>query len=141
VSTYDWLLFLHVTAALMLVTAVVLFWGITLATRAGYHPFASVAGVPALVLIQAGSVLTLVLGVLLAIERDEYHPWDGWIIAAYVLWVIGVAGGRAAGVVFERAAQGGPDTPMLRRRGVLLHLIVSTAVVLILVDMFFKPGA
>jgi hypothetical protein len=141
VSTYDWLLFLHVTAAFMLVTAAVLFWAITLASRRGDHPFLSVAGVPALILIQAGSVFTLVFGVWLAIQQADYHPWDGWIVAAYLLWLIGVASGKRSGDAFQHAAKGGPDAPASRRRGVLLHAIVTAAVALILIDMIFKPGA
>jgi hypothetical protein len=39
-------------------------------------------------------VMTLGFGIWLAISLDAYHPWDGWIIAAIVLWA--VAGGTGA---------------------------------------------
>ena len=37
----------------------------------------------------------LLLGIWLALEVDSYELWDGWIIAAIVLWLIAsAAGGR-----------------------------------------------
>jgi hypothetical protein len=35
-----------------------------------------------------------VFGVSLAIEVDRYRVWDGWVIAAIVLWAIGTETGR-----------------------------------------------
>jgi hypothetical protein len=35
-----------------------------------------------------GGLATLVLGIWLAIYVDGYEVWDGWIIAAIVLWLV-----------------------------------------------------
>jgi hypothetical protein len=93
------------------------------------------------VLVQAGALFTLVFGIWLAIQVSDYHPWDGWIVAAYVIWALAVVNGRATGQAFARAAEGGPETPVYRRRGILLHSFESVLVLLILLDMIFKPGA
>jgi hypothetical protein len=139
VSKYDWLLFLHLLAAFSLVAALVMFWAITLASDRGPHPAIGVLAPPAGVMIQAGSVLTLVFGIWLAI--DQYSLSDGWIIGAIVLWVIGVGAGGVAGRFFARAAEGGPDAATLRRNGLALHTLTSVAVLLLLIDMIYKPGA
>ncbi|MBA3433006.1 MAG: hypothetical protein H0U08_02815, partial [Actinobacteria bacterium] len=38
--------------------------------------------------VGVGVTGTIVLGIWLAISRDEYQVWDGWVIAAIVLWVL-----------------------------------------------------
>ena len=43
-------------------------------------------GPPALALWNVGGLGVLVFGVWLALEVDGYELWDGWIIAAMVLW-------------------------------------------------------
>ena len=37
---------------------------------------------------------TIILGIWLALSFGGYDLWDGWIIAALVLWVIAAAAGR-----------------------------------------------
>src|SRR6476646_6935019 len=49
------------------------------------------------VLVAVGSLGTIVFGVWLAISVDAVQLWDGWVIAAIVLWAIGVELGRRAG--------------------------------------------
>src|SRR4051812_17588333 len=111
---YDWLLFLHVLAAFLAVTAIVLLGGLLVLG-------ASVAAQPptlrrllrlALVLWAVGSVGVLVLGIWLAIYVDGYELWDGWIAAALVLWLVaGAASGRVsrAGAAALRAASAADD--------------------------------
>src|SRR5581483_3011206 len=39
--------------------------------------------------VPIGGLGTIVFGVWLAIVDDAYHVWDGWIVAAIVLWAAG----------------------------------------------------
>ena len=55
--------------------------------------------------IGIGSIGVLVLGVWLAIDADAYQVWDGWVIAALVLWAIAVETGRRSGVIYTRRRQ------------------------------------
>jgi uncharacterized membrane protein len=154
----DWLLAFHLLAAFALVAALVLFtavmvadWGEASPQRAAaYFQVARVGGP----LIAAGTALTLILGIWLAIDLKAYQPWDGWIIAAIVLWAIaGYTGSKvgahytAAQEMVERlAAQGdAPSTELAAtlsdRRIRTLHAITIVAVIAILVLMIWKPGA
>ena len=107
-------------------------------------------------LIGIGSIGVLVFGIWLAIERDEYQVWDGWIIAALVLWAVASETGRRGGLPYmeakklaERlAAEGRADEPspelhakLKDRNGMMLNALSSLAVLLLLLDMIYKPGA
>jgi hypothetical protein len=85
------------------------------------------------VAIQIGIAGTLVFGIWLSISLDGYEPWDGWVIAAIVLWLIAAGtGGRAGTVSRERGGV---------QQALVLHAVSSLAVLLILIDMIWKPGA
>src|SRR5262245_12476941 len=78
--------------------------------------FMTVSRVGTLMLI-AGSLGTIVFGVWLAISHDAYNLWDGWVIAAIVLWAatayIGQQSGQTYGTVAmeaERLAKEGTPT-------------------------------
>jgi hypothetical protein len=94
-------------------------------------------------------VLALLLGIVLAIDSDAYHPWDGWIIAAYVLWAaagaVGARTGRYYTDVQKLAAGDGSEAEVLGRlrapTGRNLHLVNLALFVLLVLDMLFKPGA
>jgi uncharacterized membrane protein len=158
-SRYDWLLFLHVLAAFSLVAAQVLVtflivggWRLELPSEISQMFRLSRAGD---VLFGIGSIGTIVLGILLAIDADEYQVWDGWVIAALVLWAIAMGiGGRTAKFYYDvrdRARElvaEGRDVPSsdLNARlrsptGLVLHLATVVLVVLLLIDMIYKPGA
>jgi hypothetical protein len=160
VSLYDWLLFLHVLAAFFLVSALVVFWTIGLVGRNTDTPSESLryfrVAKPANVLVGIGTVGTLIFGIWLAIERDEYQVWDGWILIAIVLWAIATELGRRGGNTFGEAAQlaarlsseGRGDQPsaelktlLQNRNAILLQALSSLGVLLILIDMIYKPGA
>lgn len=133
-SLDDWIKALHVLSAFALVAAMVLLW-------AGFLALRGEGGTAALGrLFRAGSVAvglgtagTLVFGVWLAISIDGYEVWDGWVIAALVLWVIGSATGGRAGKLSQE--------PGGLQQAIALHAISSVAVALILIDMLWKPGA
>jgi uncharacterized membrane protein len=154
----DWLLALHLLAAFALMAALVLFtavmvanWGDGRPQRASAYFRVAAIGGP---LIGAGAGLTLVLGIWLAIDLDAYQPWDGWVIAAIVLWAIGGYAGSRVGAHYtsvqelvDRLAAGG-DEPNAELAAKLsdrtirtLHAITVVAFTAVLVLMFFKPGA
>ena len=133
-SLYEWLLFLHVLAAFLLVAGVVVY-GVLLLRPAG-QPAARALGPPALALWNVGGLGVLVFGVWLALEVDGYELWDGWIVAALILWfVASAAGGRLGAGVRE-----GQPIRSLDRSGVMLA-IMALATAALLLDMIFKPGA
>jgi uncharacterized membrane protein len=159
VSTYDVLLFLHVLAAFILVAAVVLHaFAITAPTGDG-RPAEVVRTLRLIrvgeVLAGVGAVGTLVFGIALVIQVDRYRLWDGWIIAAFVLWLAsGGAGDRASRYYSgvrrraESLAVEGRDGPnpelvgLLRApRGLALQGLAALLLLLLLVDMIWKPGA
>jgi len=155
----DWLLALHLLAAFSFAGAMVFFAVLIVAGWKTERPSAAVALMRLIivptVMVAAGSILVLVFGIWLAISLDAYQPWDGWVIAAVVLWAISVETGRRGGHVYERAntlarelVANGNDQPntelqaLLRDRTALILNSVSTlAFLLILIDMIWKPGA
>lgn len=159
-SLYDWLLFLHVFAAFALVAALVVFWIIGIVARNVDRPAESLryfrVAQPANILVVVGTLGTLIFGIWLAIERDEYQVWDGWILAALVLWAVASETGRRGGLPYmeakklaERlAAEGRADEPspelhtkLKDRNAMMLQALSSLAVLLLLLDMIYKPGA
>ncbi len=127
---YDWLLFLHVVAAFMVVAGLAAY-GVLVFNGAAAVQRAMAA--PAAALWNAGAMGVLVFGVWLAIDVDGYQLWDGWIIAALVLWAIaGGASGRLTGGLRDGDHSVNPR---------LLVGLMALATTLLLLDMIFKPGA
>jgi uncharacterized membrane protein len=107
------------------------------------------------VAVGIGAVGTIVIGIYLAFAVDGYAIWDGWIIAAIVLWVVAGDIGQRTGAAYrqgmnkakELAAAGkmGPDNELLAlnrtQTGLVLQTLTSVVLLLILLDMIFKPGA
>lgn len=125
---YDWLLFLHVLAAFSLVAGLTAYGVLVLGGDAARRALAP----PAMALWNVGGLGVLVLGIWLALEVDSYELWDGWIIAAFVLWLVASgAGGRLARMLRE----GGPDKARVQLA------VMSLATLALLIDMVFKPGA
>jgi hypothetical protein len=143
VGWYEWLLFLHVLAAFITVTAVGMLVAIGLALRppAG-SPVARRLAPVAGILWMIGGLSVIVFGLWLAIYLDAYHPWDGWIIAAIVLWVVAsAAGGRiTAGLRRLRAADAAAGAASAGQ-AMVLHAVLVLATLALLVDMIYKPGA
>ena len=130
---YHALLFFHVLAAFFLVAAVVMFSSFVLG-----GPLNRPSKLVAEILWGVGGLGTLALGIWLALNRPEYELWDGWIIAAIVLWVIGSAIGGRIAAGYRRLASGGgsPDPATL-----VMNLALVVTVLVILIDMIYKPGA
>ena len=154
----DWILSLHLLSAFALVGAEVVFWlmivalwGADSTSRVASFMRVSQVGTG---MVAVGSAGTILFGVWLAISLDRYQLWDGWVIAAIVLWAIAVEVGRRAGTGYgtagmeaERLAAAGTATsPEVAAtfgasRSFWLHTTGSVLVLLILIDMIWKPGA
>src|ERR671911_2586395 len=152
------MLALHVLSAFAYVAGMILFWVLVVAVRQVDTPEGTIHMEPAVKVGNAavgiGAGGTIVLGVWLAFSVGGYDIWDGWIIAALVLWLIGAELGRRTGAAFmegpvkaqELAAAGqtgaSPELLAVNRtqKGLLLHTVSSIVVLLILIDMIWKPG-
>ena len=159
-SWYDWLLFFHVGSAFALISALVVFWTIAVAARNVDRPVESLryfrVARPANVLVVIGTMGTLIFGLWLAIDADRYQVWDGWVLIALALWLVAAGTGQRGGQTYADAAKlaaqlagegrGEEPNEALRlklqdRRAMWLNIISSLAVVLIVIDMIYKPGA
>jgi drug/metabolite transporter (DMT)-like permease len=155
VDFYDWTLALHLLAAFAVGAALVVYSVLVVSgrrmttleqTRALFR--LAPAATP---LIAGGSVLVLVLGIVLAIDHDDYEVWNGWMIAAIVLWALLGAVGQRSGKYYsavQKLAESGDPTvePEVLARlraptGAWLHLATVALFLLLVLDMIFKPGA
>ena len=155
----DWMLALHVLAAFTLVSGSILFWVLIVAVRRIDTPDDTLRLAPVAKVgnatIGIGMGGTIILGIYLAFALDGYAIWDGWIIAALVLWAVGGALGRQVGEAYmqgptkalelKQAGETGPNAELLElnrtSRGVLFHALTSAVLLLIIIDMIWKPGA
>ena len=155
----DWMLALHVLSAFSWVAGIVVFSVLIAAVRKTdtadgtlrMEPVARVGNAA----VAVGMIGTIVFGLWLAFSVGGYDIRDGWIIAALVLWVISAPLGQRTGAAYtvgtskaralRDAGENGPDTELrtLNRTsaGLVLHLLWSVVVLLILIDMIWKPGA
>jgi uncharacterized membrane protein len=159
VSFDDWVLALHVLSAFALVAGIIFFWVLIVAVRRTDSPEETIRMGPLQTVadsaIGIGAIGTIVLGVWLAFSVGGYDIWDGWIIAAIVLWVILMGLGQRTSASYEpsvkrarelqAAGQPGPSEELLALNrtstGVLLQLLTSAVALLIILDMIWKPGA
>jgi hypothetical protein len=131
---YDTLLFLHILSAFFLGAGVVIYSAFVLGSPVN-RPTRLVAEV----LWGIGGLGTLVLGIWLAIYVDGYQVWDGWIIAAIVLWMLATGSGQQTSMAFQPT---GTDAPIaVDRRVVAAHWVRTLLVIALLVVMVWKPGA
>ena len=158
-SFVDWALVVHVLSAFAYVGGLIVFWVLIVAVRRTDTPAETLRMEPIVkvggVAVGIGAVGTILVGIYLAFAVGNYAIWDGWIIAALVLWAISGALGQRTGAAYmqgmnqakelDAAGKTGPDEGLraLNRTqaGLILHSLTSLAVLLILLDMIFKPGA
>jgi len=135
---YHTLLFLHVLSAFALVATVVIFSAFALGVGADSRVLAV-----GKVLWAVGGLGTLVFGIWLALYLQNYELWDGWIIAAIVLWAIATELGRRAEVGYTAIVGGaeGAGAAAPPARAALMHWLRSLVVLALLVVMIYKPGA
>lgn len=150
---YDWMLSLHILAAFAIAAALVLYTVLVVVGRRAetldrtrlLFRLAPVGGP----LTAVGLGLTLLLGIVLAIDSDEFQLWDPWVIAAILLWALFAEVGRRTGVYYTEtqklAEGGGSEAEVLGRlrasTGARLHYAGLVIFLLLLLDMIFKPGA
>ena len=155
----DWVLALHLLSAFAYVAGMIVFWVLIVAVRKTDTPGGTTRMAPVVkvgtIATGVGAVGTIVFGLWLTFSVGGYRIWDFWIIAALVLWAIaGGLGGRTGKAYMEgmtkaqeleAAGQTGPNAELLAlnrtQTGLLLHTASSIALLLLLIDMIWKPGA
>jgi hypothetical protein len=128
---YETLLFLHVLSAFVLVAALGIYWAIYV----GSASLVRLSGL-AFPLWGAASLAVLVFGIWLAFDVSGYRVWDGWILAAIALWLVQGAFGSRLSQGYRAMTGGRADRPALSA-----HVVATAAVLLLLIDMIWKPGA
>ena len=124
---YDWLLFLHLIAAFLLAVTVVMYSAVALgATAGGRMLFVADR------CWDVGGLGTLIFGIWLALNLDEYDFFDGWILLALALWFVATGLGQTV-----QRRIGGEDA----RAVAAMHWIRTIVVLALLVTMIWKPGA
>jgi hypothetical protein len=159
VSFDDWMLALHVVSAFAVVAGSILFSVLIVAVRRADTPEGTMRLEPPVKVGNAAVGIglggTIILGIWLAFSVGGYDIWDGWIIAAIVLWLIAAETGRRTGAAYmqgmtraqelQAAGQTGPSSELLAlnrtSNGLLFHSLSTLAVLLILIVMIWKPGA
>ena len=135
---YDFLLFSHVLSAFLLLAMVVMYSAFALG-----GPAPGRAVTLAQILDGVGGIGTLVFGVWLALYIDGYELWDGWIIAALILWASAAETGRRSHAALQTAGSGDVATAPATVDPAMVrwHVIRTALIVVLLADMIFKPGA
>jgi len=124
---YDWLLFLHLVAAFLVAATIVMYSAVALGAAA-----------PGRTLFIAdrcwdvGGLGTLIFGIWLALNLDQYDFFDGWILGALALWFVATGLGQTV----QRRMAGGDASAIAA-----IHWIRTLVVIGLLVLMVWKPGA
>jgi uncharacterized membrane protein len=131
---YHTLLFLHLIAAFLLAVTVVMYSAVALgATAGGRMLFVADR------CWDVGGLGTLVLGIWLALNLDEYDFFDGWILGAIVLWFVATGLGQ----MVQRSMATGETSAAAGETSAVdtLHWLRTLVVIGLLVLMVWKPGA
>jgi hypothetical protein len=155
----DWIFSIHLLFAATLVGSLVMSWIVVVSMRTADTPAATLSLHRVAMVATGATIVGLVgaiaFGIWLAILRIEFHPWDGWVIGAIVLWIVATIALLRSFVEYAKpvdkaralatSGQTGSSTELtaLNRTstGLLLRVLASAAIVLIVVDMIWKPGA
>jgi uncharacterized membrane protein len=159
-SLYQWLLFLHITGAFLLIGGIVVAGILNVAAVATERRPSEVATLFQLIRIAVpaiglGMLLTLAIGLWLVHESPwNYGYGDTWVIVALVLWALaGWLGGidgryqRQTGELAARLArEGDAPSPELRARlrntrALAISYASGLAAFAVLGIMIWKPGA
>jgi hypothetical protein len=157
-SFEDWIFALHLLMAATLVGSLVMSWIVGAALYRVQTADATLAlnrvSVVGTALTIVGLVGVIAFGIWLAILRDDIELWDGWVIGAIVLWTIATVAllrsfveyarpiAKARALIASGRTGPSPELTALNRTstGLLLRALASAAVVLIVIDMIWKPG-
>ncbi|HEU0193339.1 MAG TPA: DUF2269 family protein [Gaiellales bacterium] len=156
-TTYGWLLFLHITGAFFFLggSVAAAVFNVSAHTRQRPSEVAALMRMTRVLvpIIGLGSIMTLVFGLWL-VHDVGYGYGDGWIAAALILWAVAAGLGGAGGkreretrVLAERlAAEGDSPSTELRARmrdpaTLAMSYGAGIALLVVLVLMIWKPGA
>jgi hypothetical protein len=155
----DWIFSIHLLFAATLVGSLVMSWIVVVSMRTADTPAATLSLYRVAMVATGATIVGLIgaiaFGIWLAILRIEFHPWDGWVIGAIVLWSVAAIALLRSFVEYAKpvekaralvtSGQTGSSTELtaLNRTstGLLLRVLASAAIVLIVADMIWKPGA
>ena len=156
-STYDWLLFAHITGVFLLVGGAVIATVLNLVALGRDRP-SEVDALFSLIKLAAwpisiGSAMAFVFGLWL-VHHVGYSYGDGWVVTSIILFVIAAAAGTFGGrrddatrrVAHELAAQGDVPSAEIRRRvrdplSLTLSYGAGVLMIAVLALMIWKPGA
>jgi hypothetical protein len=124
---YHGLLFFHLIAAFLLAVTIVMYSAVALGATSS----------PRMLFVadrcwDVGGLGTLIFGIWLALNLDQYDFFDGWILLALLLWFVATGLGQTV-----QRGIGGDDI----RSVIALHWIRTIVVIGLLVTMIWKPGA
>ena len=158
-SFEDWVFALHLLMAATLVGSLVMSWIVVIASLSAHTPGATLSlhrvGMVGTATTVVGLVGVIGFGIWLTILRDAFQVWDGWVIAAIALWLVATIAllrsfveytkpvERAKALAASGQSGSDPELTALNRTatGLLLRALASVAIVLIVIDMIWKPGA
>ena len=129
---YDWLLFFHLISAFLLGVTVVIYSAVAIGVTA-----------PGRTLFVAdrcwdvGGLGTLIFGIWLALNLDQYDFFDGWILGAIALWFVATGLGQS----IQRRMNAPEATAEGASAIASLHWIRTIVILGLLVLMIWKPGA
>ena len=91
-SFEDWIFALHLLTAATLVGSLVMSWIVVVASARRDTPAATLSLNRVAIVATATTVVGLFgaigFGIWLTILRDDFQVWDGWVIAAILLWSV-----------------------------------------------------
>jgi hypothetical protein len=124
---YHTLLFFHLIAAFLLAITIVMYSAVALGATSS----------PRMLFVadrcwDVGGLGTLIFGIWLALNLDQYDFFDFWILFALLLWFVATGLGQSI-----QRRMGGEDTSAVNA----MHWIRTIVVIALLVTMVWKPGA
>jgi hypothetical protein len=127
---YHTLLFFHLIAAFLLAITVVMYSALALGATSS----------PRMLFVadrcwDVGGLGTLVFGIWLALNLDQYDFFDFWILLALVLWFV------ATGLGQNVQRRMGSEDVRAARAVNSMHWLRTIVVIALLVTMVWKPGA
>ena len=124
---YHALLFFHMIAAFLLAVTIVMYSAVALGATSS----------PRMLFVadrcwDVGGLGTLIFGIWLALNLEQYDFFDFWILLALALWFVATGLGQSV-----QRRVGGEDMAAVNA----MHWIRTIVVIALLVTMVWKPGA
>jgi hypothetical protein len=124
---YHALLFFHLIAAFLLAVTIVMYSAVALGATSS----------PRMLFVadrcwDVGGLGTLIFGIWLALNLEQYDFFDFWILLALALWFVATGLGQSI-----QRRMGGEDMAAVNA----MHWIRTIVVIALLVTMVWKPGA